>query len=69
MTTEEASTYAAIYTGIETYQDEMVSKFIVGSEDIMDDTVWNRFVESIHDMGIDDCVAIKQASYQRYLAR
>lgn len=69
LTTEESSTYAALYNDIETYQDEMVSKFIVGSEDVTDDAVWNNFVESLIGMGVEDCVEIKQASYERYLER
>ena len=69
LTTEESTTYASLYTGIETYQDEMVSKFIVGSEDVTDDAVWDSFVESLIGMGVEDCVEIKQASYERYLAR
>ncbi len=69
LTTEESTTYGSIYTGIETYQDEMVSKFIVGSEDISDDAVWNSFLEGLKGMGVEDCVEIKQASYERYLER
>jgi hypothetical protein len=30
---------------------------------------WDSFVETLYDMGIEDCIALKQAAYDRYLAR
>lgn len=69
LTADESTTYSALYVDIETYQDEMVSKFIIGTEDISDNAAWNSFVTNITEMGVEDCVAIKQASYERYLAR
>lgn len=69
LTADESTTYSATYVDIETYQDEMISKFIIGTEDISDDVIWSGFVENLIDMGVEDCIAIKQASYERYLAR
>lgn len=69
LTADESTTYSALYVDIETYQDEVVSKFIIGTEDISDDTAWNSFVTNIVNMGVEDCIAIKQASYERYMAR
>ena len=64
MTSEETEDYNAIYNDIDTYMDESISKFIVGDLSL---DQFDAFVAQLKDMGIEDCIAIEQAAYDRYL--
>jgi putative aldouronate transport system substrate-binding protein len=61
---EEIDTYAGIMADIDTYKDEMVIRFIQGREPLDN---FDKFVQSIKGMGIDEAIAIKQAQYDRYM--
>lgn len=64
MTTEEQEEYNGIYSDIDTYMDETISKFVVGDLSL---DQFDSFVQQLKDMGIEDCIAIEQAAYDRYL--
>ena len=64
MTVEESSKYYSLYTDIETYMDENIVKFIVGDKSLDE---FDAYVEALIGMGIEECVAIEQAAYDRYL--
>jgi putative aldouronate transport system substrate-binding protein len=66
MTTEETEAYYAKYSDIQTLISENLSKFAVG-ERSMDE--WDDFVQDIKDLGIEDCIAIKQQAVDRYYNR
>lgn len=66
LTADETTEYQAIYSDIQTTIEENLTKFAVG-ERSMDE--WDSFVEEIKSMGIDDCIAIKQAAVERYYDR
>ena len=66
MTTEESEEYAAIYSDIQTLISENLSQFATGVRP-MDE--WDAFVDQIIDMGIEDCIAIKQAAVDRFYTR
>lgn len=66
MTTEESDTFYGKYTDIGTYAQTELLRFVVG-ENSMDE--WDTFVDTCKSMGIDDCVEIYQAAYDRYEAR
>jgi putative aldouronate transport system substrate-binding protein len=53
---------------INTYTDEMVVRFILGTE-TLNDTSWNNFVSTIRRMGIDRAVAVYNIALDRYKAR
>ncbi len=57
--------YNRIFSDIDTYMDETVSKFVVGDLSL---DQFDSFVQQLKDMGIEDCIAIEQAAYDRYLA-
>ncbi|MFY9427107.1 MAG: hypothetical protein WAP19_09365, partial [Caldicoprobacterales bacterium] len=61
---EEVDTYTSIMADIETYRDEMIIKFIQGQEPLDN---FDKYVEAIKAMGIDEAIAIKQAQYDRYM--
>lgn len=66
MTEEEIENYTALYSDIQTFVDESVAQFIMGTKS-MDE--WDAFVEQLHSMGIDECISAKQSALDRYNAR
>lgn len=64
MTTKEQGEYNSIYSDIDTYMDETISKFVVGDLSL---DQFDSFVQKLKDMGIEDCIAIEQTAYNRYL--
>lgn len=65
-TPAESNRMAEILPSIQTYVDEMTAKFIIGREPIEN---YEKFVQTIKGMGIDEAIKIQQASYDRYLKR
>ena len=45
--------------------DENVVKFVVGDKPLSE---FDAYVDTLIQMGIEDCVALEQAAYDRYLA-
>lgn len=66
-TAEEATELASIMNNVNTYVDEMEAKFITGIEDI--DASWDSYVAQLKNFGIERAVEIKQAAYDRYMAK
>lgn len=66
MTTEEGEEFSSVYSDIQSHVNEMILKFIVGDADM---SLWDQFVSEVEGMGIDTCIALKQAALDRYLAR
>lgn len=64
MTTKEQEKYNSTYSDIDTYMDETISKFVVGDLSL---DQFDSFVQKLKDMGIEDCIAIEQTAYNRYL--
>ncbi|MZQ86605.1 ABC transporter substrate-binding protein [Paenibacillus sp. 5J-6] len=65
-TQDESSKFASIVTDIQTYQDEMLLKFIMGVEPI---TNFDQYVKKIQSMGIDEAVKIQQGALERFNKR
>lgn len=65
-TPEEASRYAFIMSDINTYRDENLVRFIVGTEPLEN---FDKFVETLNSMNIGEATEIMQASYDRLQAR
>lgn len=66
MTAEESTTYVNTMNTIKTFILEKINKIICGDEPIDN---WEGYVEQLHTYGIDTCVEIQQAAFDRYLAR
>ena len=66
MTADESSDYSTIYSDIQTLISEELSKFAVGDRS-MDE--WDSFVDTIWEMGLQDCIDIKQTAVDRYYER
>ena len=54
---DDASRYAAIYTEIDTYVDEMFVKFITGQESLDN---FDQYVKQLESMGLAECAKIQQ---------
>lgn len=65
-TEEEADLIATTYSDIETFVQEGIMRFILGT-DSMDN--WDSFTEQIRGLGIDEVIAAKQAAYDRFMSR
>ena len=66
LTADEADEHSKLYSDINTYMQQYLAEFITGSRP-MDE--WDSFVEELISMGIEDCIALKQDAYDRYMAR
>ncbi|MDR2536430.1 MAG: extracellular solute-binding protein [Treponema sp.] len=67
-TPEESRELARISNDVNTYAEEMITKFILGTEAINDQT-WNTFVNNIKRLEIDRALEIQNASLERYKNR
>lgn len=65
-TAEEAEELASIVTPLETYIYEEVAKFITGANSM---DKWDDFVAQMEAMGLSRAIEIKQAAYDRYMAK
>ncbi len=63
LTAEESSKTSSIMNDVKTYRDEMINKFIMGSEPIAN---FDKFVQTIKSMGIDDAIKARQAALDRF---
>lgn len=66
LTTDEGNEYASKYTDIETYVQECNVKFIMGQMSLDN---YDSYRDTLRSMGIEDCIALKQAAMDRYKAR
>ena len=66
LTNEESDEYTKIINDIETYRDEMATKFIMGEESFDN---FGTYVETLKSMKIDRAVEIQQAAYDRFISR
>ena len=64
-TSEQNSRRAEIMTEINTYMNEMVLKFIIGTESLDN---YDAYVANVKDMGIDEAIQIVQDAYDAYMA-
>lgn len=60
---EDSSRYSSIMTDINTFKDEMVLKFIMGSEPL---DHFDNYVEMLKGMGIEEAIQIQQSALERY---
>lgn len=67
ITPEEGETYTALITDVETSMQEWVLKATTGDVDL--DAEWDSYVEMLYDYGLQECIDIQQASYERFQNR
>ena len=64
-TVEESETYSQAYADCTTLIKESVINFIMGVKPLEE---YDAFIEQLHAFGIDACIEVQQAAYDRYLA-
>ncbi|WP_188454951.1 extracellular solute-binding protein [Virgibacillus oceani] len=62
-TVEENQRLAALKADIEKYVIEMQDKFIAGEEPFSE---WDKYVETVEKMGLEEYMEIQQAGYERF---
>ena len=67
-TTEESNRRSAIKTDLDTYNSEMINKFITGVEPLTEENFQN-YVNKLESMGLAEFVQITQTAYDRWLAK
>lgn len=67
LTAEEGEEFSVRYADINTLCLESTAKFITGEMDI--ETEFDTFVEKMYNNGLQTCIDIKQAAYDRYMQR
>ncbi len=65
-TAEESTKLASLLNDINTYYQEMFNKFVMGVEPLSN---FDKFVETIKKMGIEEVIKLKQAALDRYNKR
>ena len=65
-TTEEADELATITSEMETYVNEMILKFVLGTKSFDE---WDEYVADVESFGLDRAIEIKEAALERYNAR
>lgn len=66
LNTEESTQYSSISSDMITLANTKIMGYIMGTESL--DT-YDDFVETLYSMNLDTLVSLKQAAYDRYLAR
>ena len=68
-TIEEADEMDEIGQNIATYVEESFAAFLNGSKDIDDDAVWEQYLADLETYNLSRILEIRQACYDRYVAR
>lgn len=63
-TAEENDRMAALGADIDSYVSEMQAKFITGDEPLSN---WDKYVDTLYQMGLEEYMEIYQAAYERYM--
>lgn len=66
---DQSDELRVIATSLNTYTPEAFSRFVTGAEDINDDAVWNKHLETLKSYNLDRILEIRQEVYDLYLAR
>ncbi len=67
LNTEESELYAQMYPELATYIQQYIPAVIIGDIDL--DSSWDEYIATCEELGSEECTAVKQAAYDRYLAR
>ena len=68
-TTEEQDELDIISGALGTYTAESFANFLTGALDIDDDAVWEKYIADYSNYNLDRIREIRQACYDRYMAR
>ena len=63
---EELQEYNMLITDINTYAGEYKVKFILGNESLDN---FDKYMETLKSLGIERCIELQQAAYDRYIGK
>ena len=66
LTSDESYEFNGMYNDISTYLDENILKFLTGAKSFDE---YDAFIDDLYGFGIEDCIALYQTAYERYLAK
>ena len=64
-TTAEATANAQITPNINTYVNQSIAEFTIGTRDINNDTVWNAYLTELNNMGMQQYLQTAQTAFNR----
>ncbi len=67
LTTEESASISAATGDVCTYNAESIPRIIMGDYNL--DTDWDSYVQTVHTMGMDQCLGAYQSALDRFNAR
>lgn len=62
---DESTEYSEIWSDLSTYAETEVFKFVMGEYNFEED--WDNFMNTIEEMGLQDCIDLYQGAYDRYV--
>lgn len=65
---EESRQFKEVYTDITDYVNSMIPKFIMGTEELTDES-WQKYVDKLKEMGLEQALAAYQSALGRYNTR
>lgn len=65
---QESTQFNSVYTSITDYVNRMIPQFIMGTEDLTEDS-WKAYVEQVNALGLDKANEAYQSALDRYNAR
>lgn len=68
-TTDESDTLDLYNANLNTYITENAVAFLTGNKDVTDDATWEAFKAGMKSYHLDEVLAIRQACYDRFMAR
>lgn len=66
LSSDETLEYNDKLTNIKSYIQQMAMKFVIGEEDLEN---FDEYVKTVEEMGLQELLDIKQAAYDRFMAR
>ena len=66
-TTDESTVYATKVSDVETFANQYILSTITGEQDV--DATWENYVDKLYSLGLQECIDVQQAAYERYLGR
>ena len=63
---EESYEFNSAYNDISTFLDENILKFLTGAKSFDE---YDAFVDRLYGFGIENCIDLYQAAYDRYLEK
>lgn len=58
--------YDDLSNGLSTYSSEQFQRWVMGAE-VLDDAVWDRYIDQLHRLGLEEFTELAQKAYDEYI--